>query len=524
MPDFYAKTFVRDTGHEKIDSMPDLFKGKMFGVWTTDGEPPTFDGMTPVNFTVDNSIEILSKCISTQNVGYIPDNPNPRIVIGADEYIKNEVCGIGYQLDSTWFYYTPGVGIAFDYVEGVLNNKVYLVGSQKQYTDGSVERDLYFVTINNVDNKKDVRKIGYDVKISIYKKYGDTSESTDKEGSYDNSSEDITIPTNALQTDNGIVNVPFPIIGATNLGMITLWRVTQADINNIGQILWSSSFIDSLVKSFYSPIDAIISLNLIPSIENVYTYGNGEIALGNYNTNIVAPKLASQFFDVDMGTYTFDEYWASALDYNPYTTIQLFLPYIGMVNLSPDDVMSKTIHVVYVCDVLTGQLNARVFVSTETGETLLYTFNGNFAINIPITGANYSDVYKAAIQGTVGLAKNFIGMGTGSAMGVMGSALDVVSDTANATSNAKIQYQNGSSMSLTSGYLAPQFCYVIISRPLQSLAKDYNKFVGYPSNVTAQLSTLSGFTMVEDIHLENLSATDNEIDEIESLLKSGVII
>ena len=59
MPDFYAKTFVRDTGHEKIDSMPDLFKGKMFGVWTTDGEPPTFDGMTPVNFTVDNSIEIL---------------------------------------------------------------------------------------------------------------------------------------------------------------------------------------------------------------------------------------------------------------------------------------------------------------------------------------------------------------------------------------------------------------------------------------------------------------------------------
>ena len=30
--------------------------------------------------------------------------------------------------------------------------------------------------------------------------------------------------------------------------------------------------------------------------------------------------------------------------------------------------------------------------------------------------------------------------------------------------------------------------------------------------------------MVEDIHLENLSATDNEIDEIESLLKSGVII
>lgn len=523
MPDFYAKTTLRETGNATVDKYPDPFKGKMFGVWTTDGEPPTFDGMTPVNFTIDDSIELLSKCLVKENVGYIPQNPQ-RILIGSSEFTGDNAA-IAYQYYYTWFFYTAGVGFNFDYREnGVLNNKVYFIGREKKYDDGSVERDLYFVVINTTNSTKNIYKIGYDVEISIYKKYGDTSEPTDKEGSYDNSSEDITIPTNALQTDNGIVNVPFPIIGATNLGMITLWRVTQADINNIGQILWSSSFIDSLVKSFYSPIDAIISLNLIPSIENVYTYGTGEIALGNYNTKIVAPKLASQFFDVDMGTYTFDEYWASALDYNPYTTIQLFLPYIGMVNLSPDDVMSKTIHVVYVCDVLTGQLNARVFVSTETGETLLYTFNGNFAINIPITGANYSEVYKAAIQGTVGLAKNFIGMGTGSAMGVMGSALDVVSDTANATSSAKIQYQNGSSMSLTSGYLAPQFCYVIISRPIQSLAKDYNKFVGYPSNVTAQLSTLSGFTMVEDIHLENLSATDNEIDEIESLLKSGVII
>lgn len=522
MPDFYAKTYLRETGNTTVDAMPDPFKGKMFGVWTTDGEPPTFDGIKPVNFTVDNSIELLSKCILKESAYNVPSNP--RIVIGA-EYSSDGVCGIGYQYDFTWFYYTGGMGFNFEYDQvGVLNNKVYFVGREKKYDDGSVERDLYFVVINAEKGTKTVYTIGYNVEISIYKKYGDTSEPIDTEGSYDNSSEDITIPSNSLQTDNGTVNVPFPIIGATNLGMITLWKVTQADINNIGQILWSSSFFDTLVKSFYSPIDAIISLNLIPSIGNVYTYGTGKIALGNYDTNITASKLASQFFDVDMGTYTFDEYWSSALDYNPYTTIQLFLPYIGMVNLSPDDVMSKTIHVVYVCDVLTGQLNARVFVSTETGETLLYTFNGNFAINIPITGANYSEVYKAAIQGTVGLAKNVIGMGSGSPMAVAGSAIDMASDTANAISSAKIQYQNGSSMSLTSGYLAPQFCYVIITRPIQSLASDYNKFVGYPSNVTAKLSTLSGFTKVEDIHLENLSATDSEIDEIETLLKNGVII
>ena len=69
MPDFYAKTFLRETRNAIVDAMPDPFKGKMFGVWTTDGEPPTFDGMTPVNFTVDNSIipcrAHMCKCCTT---------------------------------------------------------------------------------------------------------------------------------------------------------------------------------------------------------------------------------------------------------------------------------------------------------------------------------------------------------------------------------------------------------------------------------------------------------------------------
>ena len=73
------------------------------------------------------------------------------------------------------------------------------------------------------------------------------------------------------------------------------------------------------------------------------------------------------------------------------------------------------------------------------------------------------------------------------------------------------------------GILTP---YIIINRPMQSLAANFNDFNGYPSNITADLSTVAGYTEIDVIHLENMGEqiTSVEIDEIETLLKQGVIL
>ena len=63
-----------------------------------------------------------------------------------------------------------------------------------------------------------------------------------------------------------------------------------------------------------------------------------------------------------------------------------------------------------------------------------------------------------------------------------------------------------------------------ITRPRQNVPADYGKIKGYPSNITTQLKNLNGYTVIDEIHLENMSATDDEIEEIETLLKQGVII
>ena len=66
------------------------------------------------------------------------------------------------------------------------------------------------------------------------------------------------------------------------------------------------------------------------------------------------------------------------------------------------------------------------------------------------------------------------------------------------------------------------FGYVNVYKDLL-LVRDYNTFRGYVSNITLALSECSGYTKVAEIHLENIPATSAELDEMDGLLKAGVI-
>jgi hypothetical protein len=70
----------------------------------------------------------------------------------------------------------------------------------------------------------------------------------------------------------------------------------------------------------------------------------------------------------------------------------------------------------------------------------------------------------------------------------------------------------------------PQYAYLILNRPIQSLPSGFGENFGYPSNVTRTLSALTGFTQVDEVHLNGINATSDELAEIETLLKEGVIL
>ena len=56
------------------------------------------------------------------------------------------------------------------------------------------------------------------------------------------------------------------------------------------------------------------------------------------------------------------------------------------------------------------------------------------------------------------------------------------------------------------------------------VAETFPRLSGYPTNISGKLNDFSGQVNVTSVHVEGINATDSELREIESLLKSGVLV
>lgn len=304
---------------------------------------------------------------------------------------------------------------------------------------------------------------------------------------------------------------PLPTVSASETGFITLYNPPLYDLKTLATYLWSGPFDDATFKKlFANPMDAILGLSILPVKPEVSA--PQAIKFGNSETAIVTPVVTSQYVTVDCGSLFIDEYWGAYLDYSPYTKIDIYLPYIGIHPLSADDVMNKTIHVVYHVDVLSGACVAFI----QCDDSVIYSFAGQCSAQIPINGDNWNNVYNGAISVATSI-------GTMIASGGMTAPMGVTQIASTAVNSSKPAVEKSGSVSGACGMLSIQTPYLIITRPRQAMPKAQNTYTGYPSFITEKLADLNGYTEIESIHIENVPATAQELSEIESLLKSGVI-
>ena len=337
-------------------------------------------------------------------------------------------------------------------------------------------------------------------------------------GNYDDSSDPIDYPS-------------LPTGGAISTGSIKSFLVDDVRVKAMFRRLWNSSLFDVITwqKIIEEPLDAIVSLNVIPCVPT--TSGSGSIQLGNIDTEVIAPIINNQYMTIDCGSLTVPEFFGSALDYSPYVKVDCFLPFIGIRPLKPEDVINQTIGIKYNLDILTGNLSA----SIKCGQSVLYKFQGNCKATVPLTSRIFSAL-ETVMKGA-GMVANAYATGAMMASSREGATAETVTNAAvnNAAGAAvnsalnvalsKVQIQRSGDISGSTGLLDDFVPYLIIHRPQQSLAQNFKAFKGYPSNISAILSSLTGYTEVEYVHLTGISgATDAELTEIEALLKSGVII
>lgn len=304
-----------------------------------------------------------------------------------------------------------------------------------------------------------------------------------------------------------------PTLSATKTGFVNIYVPSLSQINALSSYLWSSAFdIDSIKKMFANPMDSILGLQIIPYS---LTGTDEEIKVAGISTGVHAPRKDNQYFVVDCGSVTINPYYNSCLDYSPFTSLSIFLPYIGERKLDIDEVMNasnpKTLTVTYTVDILSGGVVAHLIVDGS----VMYEFSGNCATQIPISSANWGRMISTLATGVIGFTAS---AGMGSVAGAM--ATTAVSNVM----SMKPDIEHSGQISGCSGQLGVQTPYLIYHLPNQSLASEYGSFSGYPSNITKSLSQLTGYTEIEKIHLEGIPATDGEIDLIERALKEGVLL
>lgn len=322
-------------------------------------------------------------------------------------------------------------------------------------------------------------------------------------------------PENPWVRDSDPIDFPdLPTGGALASGAIMGYLISEQTLVALFQKLWSTSIFDIATwqKLVSEPLDCIISLHCLPYAP---TTGNtGEIGIGSFETGLYAPKISNEYMYIDCGTLTLKHFWGSALDYSPYTRCELYLPFIGIKDIATEDVAGQSVHIKYAIDCVTGDCIAHV----KCGQSVIYKFKGNMRMPIPLSSKS-TDLWLKGAMGTAAIA-GVVATGGSGAM-LAGTTLSA----AGAVASSKIRTERGGDISGTAGYLDDFRPFFIFHRPAQSLAKNYNKFKGYPSNITSRLSSLSGYTEVEHIHLTGINgATDTELNEIEKLLKEGVII
>lgn len=313
---------------------------------------------------------------------------------------------------------------------------------------------------------------------------------------------------------------------AQSNGLFTVYNITDnSQLSALGSRIWNTSVISTLRNIWTNdPLEGLISLFRLPYD---VPYSNGaNIILGLYDTEVVSYLVAGQYTTKVMGSLNINPYYNNATDMTPFTQIHLYLPFIGFTELDMAEIIDSKLTIQYTIDNYTGSCTAQIWVEQQADTSkrpdipekrMLYSLEGNMAMQIPIT----ANSFRPMIQNTIGIAKGVLGTVTsgisGNIGGAVGSALNGIESLASSMNSV----QRGGSFSGNIGYLNPMTPYLIYSRVRSYDANAYNALYGFPSNKTVNLSTCGGFTAFKAVQLR-INCTDEEKDEIESLLKNGV--
>ena len=319
------------------------------------------------------------------------------------------------------------------------------------------------------------------------------------------------------------------VASAIGTGFINAYKMTKANLQTLGQCLWGTTLEGFLSGLFVNPLDFIVSLCVFPCSPEVGT--STPVKLGRWECSTDPNKgllfesdglpLTSEFKVVPFGSIDIPENWGNFLDYSQ-TEIELYLPFIGTVEIDTSECMGGNINVEYTIDFFTGMCVANVLCSRPNyrlpnGKALSYvhaqhSYQGNCAIQIPLSREDYGSMIGSLINACTQAITNPVS-------GMANLAGDLMNG------NLRPNISSKGNIVANSGYCSVLYPYVRITRPITAEPESFQEVMGYPSYINTTLGQCQDLCICEDIDLKGITgATEQELNKIRQLCKDGVYV
>lgn len=347
-----------------------------------------------------------------------------------------------------------------------------------------------------------------------------------------------------------IININSNLTTALSLNAahgMNIHQILTDHMRYIYEQLYTSDYIEIFQNAMYNPLSAILNLHMIPQefINATSTTGNSthltasgydisqhiESAHSGVNANYPTLNAVSHYH---VGKLAIRKYFDAYPDFAPYTKMILHLPFCGTIEIDTNAAMWGEIAVDYLCDLTNGNCVAFVWCNDKDGhKTYKYTATGNCGYSMPLYAYNQDG---SAVQKMINSAFNIAVGGITGNISSIGKGVASIADSALDMAFSNRNTQIIGNISGNNSMISDVVCYLEIIRPVWINPAEYKMLSGIPSELSGKLSAIKnypldenptpcdGYTVVSSIELETVDATQDEKNEIETLLKSGVYI
>lgn len=309
------------------------------------------------------------------------------------------------------------------------------------------------------------------------------------------------------------------------------YAINAAELHALSGYLWNvdSTEFEKIIKGLglmgNNPINAIISVIMFP-----FEVGSGTpstIRIGVVDTDVTAvPITYSDVHIYDLGECYFWAKYKNYLDYEPYTTAALYIPYVGIIPIPVSEYLKKWVNVRMSVDLMTG---AGQIVVYANGIPTIYR-NCKIGCQIAVTGqdssriaANYISAVSELTKAGTGLAQS---IASGNAGGVIGGAMSAANGAIDLYTAGHVPIESRGSDSPQCGFYMPQQCYLIVNRPNPATIDlaTYGATIGFACCEAGVIGSFAGFSKFDNVQLNITTATEAEKREIIDKLRGGVYV